>query len=167
MTAGQILFLVGFSLVLLVVAGFAVVVGLDAARTGSGSFLTKDFVRRLQRSSAERAELDRWAFYAHRVSGFAVFAFLLLHLLDVGLYSVSRARFDNVHELYGSLVLRLFECGLLFAILFHTFNGLRLLSIDLANLRVATARRLLVAALALTILCGLAGSVVILKPAVT
>jgi succinate dehydrogenase / fumarate reductase cytochrome b subunit len=167
MTTGQALFLVGFSLVLLAVLGFAVVVGLDAARSASGSFLTRDFFRRLQRPSVERAEFDRWAFYAHRVSGFAVFAFLMLHILDVGLYSVSHARFDDVHKLYGSLALRLFECGLLFAILFHTFNGLRLLSIDLANLGVATARRLLVAAVALTILGGLAGSVIILKPAIT
>jgi succinate dehydrogenase / fumarate reductase cytochrome b subunit len=167
MTTGQALFLAGFSLVLLAVIGFATVVALDAARSGSGSYLTRDFFRRLQRSPAERAEFDRWAFYAHRISGFAVFAFLMLHLVDVSLYSISRARYDDVHELYGSLALRLFECGLLFAILFHTFNGLRLLSIDLANLRVATARRLLVVAVALTILAGLAGSVVILKPAVT
>ncbi|HEY7032313.1 MAG TPA: succinate dehydrogenase, cytochrome b556 subunit [Thermomicrobiales bacterium] len=167
MTTGQALFLVGFSLVLVAVLGFATVVGLDAARSGSGSLLTRDFIRRLQRSPAERAEFDRWAFIAHRVSGFAVFAFLLLHLLDVGLYSVSSARYDDVHDLYGSLLLRLFECGLLFAILFHTFNGLRLLGIDLANLQVATARRLLVVAVALTLFGGLAGSVVILKPAVT
>jgi succinate dehydrogenase / fumarate reductase, cytochrome b subunit len=167
MTTGQALFLVGFSLVLLAVLGFALVVGVDAARSGSGSYLTRDFLRRLQHSSAERAEVDRWAFYAHRLTGFAVFAFLLLHILDVSLYSISRERYDDVHELYGSLALRLFECGLLFAILFHAFNGLRLLGIDLANLGLATSRRLLVVAVALTVIGGVAGSVVILKPAVT
>jgi succinate dehydrogenase / fumarate reductase, cytochrome b subunit len=60
--------------------------------------------------------------------------------------------------------LRCFECGLLFAILFHTFNGLRLLGIDLGNLCVETSRRLLLIAVALTAVVGLAGSVVILKP---
>jgi succinate dehydrogenase / fumarate reductase cytochrome b subunit len=166
MSAEQGLFLVGFTLVLLAVLGFAAVVLLDA-RTGSGSYLTRDLFRRLQRSSAERAEIDRWAFYAHRLSGFAVFAFLLLHIVDVSLYALSRERYDDVHDLYGTLVLRIFECGLLFAILFHAFNGLRLLGIDLANLDAAVSRRLLIAAVALTILGGLAGSVVILKPAVT
>ncbi|MEA2515030.1 MAG: succinate dehydrogenase / fumarate reductase, cytochrome b subunit [Thermomicrobiales bacterium] len=167
MTGAQALFLIGFTLVLVAVLGFAAVVVLDASRTGSASYLTRDFFRRLQRSSADRAELDRWAFYAHRVTGFAVFAFLLLHVVDVSLYSISRDRYDDVHELYGSLALRLFECGLLFAILFHTFNGLRLLGIDLANLGVATSRRLLALAVALTILGGVAGSIVILKPAIT
>ena len=167
MTLGQGLFLVGFSLVLLAVVGFAVVVALDAGRMGSGSYLTKGFFRRLRRPSGERAEFDRWAFYAHRLSGFAVFAFLLLHVVDVSLYSISRDRYDDVHKLYGSIVLRLFECGLLFAILFHTFNGLRLLGVDLANLSGENARRLLVVAVALTVLGGLAGSIVILKPAIT
>ena len=63
--------------------------------------------------------MQRWAFVAHRATGVAVFAFLCLHILDVGLYAVSAARFDDVHELYGTTPLRLFECALLFAILFH------------------------------------------------
>lgn len=166
MTAAQGIFLVGLTLVLLTVLGYAALVLRDAARVGSGSYLTRDLVRRFARSSADRAELDRWAFYAHRLTGFAIFAFLLLHLLDVGVYAVSPARFNDLHEIYGSVVLRLFECGLLFAILFHTFNGLRLLGIDLADLGVVASRRLLLIALALTLLGGLAGSVVILKPIV-
>jgi succinate dehydrogenase / fumarate reductase cytochrome b subunit len=166
MTVAQGLFLVGLSLVLLAVVGFGVVVAVGAARAGSGSYLTRDFVRRLQRSPAERAELDRWAFYAHRLTGFAVFAFLLLHLVDVGLYSISHNVYDDVHEIYGSVVLRLFECGLLFAILFHAFNGLRLLAIDLANLDVARSRRLLVVAVGLTVVFGVSGSAVILAPIV-
>ena len=159
MTVSQGLFLIGFSLVLLAVVIFAAIVLRDAARMGSSANVTRSFFRRLRRPSAERAELDRWAFYAHRLSGFAVFAFLLLHIVDISLFSLSRARYDDVHKLYGSVVLRCFECGLLFAILFHAFNGLRLLSIDLVNLRIETSRRLLLAAVTLTI-----GSVVILKP---
>lgn len=167
MTLAQGLFLVGLTLVSLVVLGFGAVVAVGAARSGSGSYLTRGFFRRLQRSPAERAEIDRWAFYAHRLTGFAVFAFLLLHIVDVSLYAASPDLYDEVHELYGSLALRLFECGLLFAILFHTFNGLRVLAIDLASLNVAVSRRLLIAAVASTALLGLAGSAVILAPAVT
>jgi succinate dehydrogenase / fumarate reductase cytochrome b subunit len=167
MSAAQGVFLVGLSLVLLIVLGYTVVVLQDAARSGSGSFVTRDFIRRFGRSPAERAEADRWAFYAHRLTGFAIFGFLMLHLMDVGLYAVSRHRYDDVHRIYGSVVLRVFECGLLFAILFHTFNGLRLLGIDLADLGVTASRRLLLIAVALTLLVGLAGSVVILKPIVT
>ena len=167
MTLAQGLFLVGLTVVSLAVLGFGAVVAVGAARSGSGSYLSRRFIRRLQRSPAERAELDRWAFYAHRLSGFAVFAFLLLHIVDVSLYAASPDRYDEVHELYSSLGLRLFECALLFAILFHTFNGLRVLAIDLANLDGTVARRLLVGAVTLTALLGFAGSAVILAPAVT
>ena len=62
--------------------------------------------------------------------------------------------------------MRVFECLLLFAILFHTFNGLRLVLLDIVEIRLSTARRLLHVAVALTAVAGTAASVVILKPVV-
>lgn len=115
---------------------------------------------------ASDRDVQRWAFVAHRSTGVAVFAFLLLHVFDVALYAVSPARFDDVHELYGTAPMRVFECALLFAILFHTFNGLRLVLLDAVEVGVATARRLLHLALGLTAVAGIAASVVILKPVV-
>lgn len=109
-------------------------------------------------------DVQRWAFVAHRSTGVAVFAFLLLHVFDVALYVVSPARFDDVHELYGTAPMRVFECLLLFAILFHTFNGLRLVLLDVVEIRLSIARRLLHLALGLTAVAGLLASVVILKP---
>jgi succinate dehydrogenase / fumarate reductase cytochrome b subunit len=85
-------------------------------------------------------------------------------VVDVSIYSVSKTRYDDVHELYDTLALRLFECGLLFAILFHTLNGLRLLGVDVADLGVARARHLLVVVVAVTTVLGVAGSIVILRP---
>jgi succinate dehydrogenase / fumarate reductase, cytochrome b subunit len=164
MTLPQVLFLLGLSLVLLTTLAFAVVIAVDAARTGSSAYLSGELLVRLWRSPAERAELDRWAFYAHRWTGFAIFAFLLLHILDVSVFAVSPERYDEIHELYGSAPLRVFESGLLFAILFHAFNGLRVLGIDLANLHATTARRLLGVVVVLTVVLGVAGSAVILAP---
>jgi succinate dehydrogenase cytochrome b subunit len=111
-------------------------------------------------------DVQRWAFIAHRATGVAVFAFLVLHVLDVAIYAVSPARFDEVHELYGTAPLRIFECLLLFAILFHTLNGLRLVLLDVVEVQASTARTLLHVALALTAVAGTAASVVILKPMV-
>jgi succinate dehydrogenase / fumarate reductase cytochrome b subunit len=113
---------------------------------------------------ASDRDVQRWAFVAHRATGVAVFAFLALHVFDVALYAVSPARFDEVHELYGTAVMRVFECLLLFAILFHTLNGLRLVLLDVVEVRLATARLLLHVALGLTAVSGTLASVVILKP---
>jgi succinate dehydrogenase / fumarate reductase, cytochrome b subunit len=115
---------------------------------------------------ASGRDLQRWAFVAHRASGVAVFAFLTLHVFDVALYALSPARFDDVHELYGTAAMRVFECLLLFALLFHTFNGLRLVLLDVAEIRASTARRLLQLAIALAAVVGTAASIVILRPVV-
>lgn len=163
MTVAQLLFALALTGVLAGVTAFGALILVSAARDG-GAYLTIELARRLRRSPAERAEFNRWAFYAHRFTGFAIFAFLGLHIVDVGLYAVSRELYGEVHALYGTAPLRLFECGLLFAILFHTFNGLRLLAVDLADLGLAASRRALAVAVALTVLLGVAGSAVILAP---
>ncbi len=105
----------------------------------------------------------QWAFLGHRVSGFLVFLFLLLHIVDVSLVRWPDT-YDQVHRLYGNIVLRLFEVGLLFALLFHTFNGLRIVAVDVFPEAVRNQRRLLQAVLAVTLLAGIPGGIVILWP---
>lgn len=164
MTLAQLLFMVALLGILALVIGFGVLVIRTAASSGGGSFVNAGFIRRLQRSPDERAEFNRWAFYAHRFTGFAIFAFLCLHIVDISLYIVAPESFEEVHALYGTAPMRLFECGLLLAILFHTFNGLRILAIDIADLGLKSSRRMLLVVVALTIIMGLGGSVVIMAP---
>lgn len=164
MTLAQTLFALTLSIILLGVVLFAVVVLVSATRSGGGPHLSGGVVRRLWRSPQERDEFTRWAYYAHRVTGFAIFAFLLLHIVDVSLYGFSHQLYNQVHQLYGSAPLRFFESGLLFAILFHTFNGIRLLIIDLADLGLPASRRALGSVTTVTALLGAAGSIVILQP---
>jgi succinate dehydrogenase / fumarate reductase cytochrome b subunit len=163
-TAVQAAFALALAGVVAAVSAFAVVVVRSAVRSGGGAYPGRGLAGRLMRVPEERAEANRWAFYAHRITGVAILAFLALHVLDVAVWTVSRSAFDEIHELYGSPVLRVFECGLLVAILFHTLNGLRVLAIDAADLGARAAARLLAGVLALTVLLGAAGSVVILAP---
>ena len=164
MTLPQLAFLGALVVLLAVIVVFAVVVVATAARrtgdpTGPGGAL-----RRLSRAPRDRIELGRWAFWAHRVTGVAIFAFLALHLVDVSLYAVSAELYDEVHVLYGTLGLRLFESGLLVAILFHALNGLRLLAMDLVEMDPTVAERLLIGVVGLTVALGTAGSAIILAP---
>jgi succinate dehydrogenase / fumarate reductase cytochrome b subunit len=165
-SVAQLVFLAGFAVVLVAVAAFGLLVLVSASRNVGDSAALTEVVRRLGRAPADRLEAGRWAFYAHRIGGVAIFAFLVLHLGDVALYAVSPALYDNVHALYGSPPLRVFESALLLAILFHAFNGLRLLAVDLVDVRPMTAYRLLVATSGLTVVLWLAGSAVILAPVV-
>ena len=69
-----------------------------------------------------------------------------------------------MHELYGTAFMRVFECGLLFALCFHAFNGLRLIAIDVWDIGMTGALRLLWLTMAVSIALTIAGSVVILWP---
>ena len=106
----------------------------------------------------------QWAFIGHRVSGVLVFLFLLLHIVDVSLINISADLYDEVHQLYGNVVLRLFEVGLLFALLFHSLNGLRIVALDFFPGAVGRERRLLSAVVFITVAVGVPCGYVILKP---
>ena len=114
-------------------------------------------------STRYRGKSGQWAFVGHRVSGFLVFLFLLLHIVDVSLLRWPET-YDQVHRLYGNVLLRLFEVGLLFALLFHSFNGLRIVAVDFFPEAVRNQRRLLQAVVALTLIVGVPSGIVILWP---
>lgn len=167
MTAPQLLFVAGFLAVNVVVAATVVLVLRGARAVDGGAWSAGGVLARLVRLPVERAEANRWAHLAHRVSGVAILAFLVLHLLDVSLYALSPARFDEVHALYGTPVMRVFECGLLSALLFHALNGLRLVAVDLLDLSARAATRVLGVVVVASLLGTVAGSAVILAPVVT
>ena len=162
----QLVFLAGLTFVLLAVVAFTAVVLVSARRVDGGAYPSLALLRRIARSRTERAETARWAFYAHRISGFGIFAFLCLHVVDVSLYAFSPPLYDTVHVLYGTAPLRVVECALLVASAFHPLNGLRLLAVDVVDLGLTASLRMLAGVTAVTVLLGVAGSVVILRPVI-
>ena len=165
MTLPQAVFVVTLGGILVAILGFASLVVIAAARNTGQTGAAGGIAGRLARAPRDRVELGHWAFWAHRVSGVAIFAFLALHVADVGLYAVSPVLYDEVHHLYGTLGMRLFESALLVAILFHTLNGLRLIVLDLVDAGQRAAARSLVAVVVATAVVGLWGSAIILAPA--
>ena len=119
-----------------------------------------------RRGTPYRGRSGQWAFLAHRISGFLVFFFLLLHVVDVGLVRSPRL-YNEVHRVYGNVLLRAFEVGLLFALLYHSLNGIRIVLVDLFPGAVANERRLLAAVVALTAVAGVPGAWVIMQPALS
>ena len=115
------------------------------------------------RSRTYRGKSGQWAFVGHRVSGILVFFFLLLHIVDVSLVRWP-GLYDDVHAVYGNVVLRVFEVGLLFALVFHSLNGLRIVAVDFFPGAVANERRLLSAVVLLTLALGVPGAFVIMRP---
>jgi succinate dehydrogenase / fumarate reductase cytochrome b subunit len=69
-----------------------------------------------------------WAF--HRISGLAIWVFILLHVFDIWLASVNPVLYDELLFVYASAPGRVGEALLGAALLFHALNGLRIIIID-------------------------------------
>ena len=69
-----------------------------------------------------------WAF--HRISGVAIWAFILLHVLDIWLAGVNPKLYDEVLQVYASPIGRVLETLLGAALLYHALNGLRIIIMD-------------------------------------
>lgn len=77
-----------------------------------------------------RGDLGMWSWVAHRITGVLTFFFLFVHVLDTALVRVSPEAYDTVIATYKHPVMILFELGLLAAVLFHAFNGIRVMLVD-------------------------------------
>lgn len=117
-------------------------------------------------STVYRGRSGQWAFVLHRVSGFLVFLFLLLHIVDVSLVKSPRI-YNEVHALYGNIALRLFEVGLLAALLYHSLNGLRIVMIDFFPGAIRSQKQMFRIVLGLTALGTVIGGFVIVNPFLT
>lgn len=69
-----------------------------------------------------------WAF--HRISGVAVWLFIILHVFSIWLVGADPAAYDQLHEIYKTPIFRVGELLLGAALLYHALNGLRVIVMD-------------------------------------
>ena len=115
-------------------------------------------------STVYKGKSGQWAFVLHRITGFLVFMFLLLHVVDVSLVNASPTLYNEVHDLYGNVLLRLFEVGLLGALVFHAFNGLRIVMIDFFPGAIRSEKVMFTIVIFFSLILTTVGGFVILKP---
>jgi succinate dehydrogenase / fumarate reductase cytochrome b subunit len=114
-----------------------------------------------------KGKSGQWAFVLHRVTGFLLFMYLLQHIVDVSLINIDADLYNEIHELYGNVLMRLFEVGLLFALLFHAFNGVRIITLDFFPGMVKNERNMYAVVVGLTFAAGIPGGYIILEPFIT
>jgi succinate dehydrogenase / fumarate reductase cytochrome b subunit len=71
-----------------------------------------------------------WSWVLHRITGVAIFFFLLVHVLDTSLVRIDPEAFNAVMETYKTVIIGIGELGLVAAILYHSLNGVRIILID-------------------------------------
>ncbi len=77
-----------------------------------------------------RGREGMWSWVAHRVTGVAIFLFLLVHVLDTAIVRVSPEAYNDVIGTYKNPVVGLGEAGLVAAVVFHALNGIRVILVD-------------------------------------
>jgi succinate dehydrogenase / fumarate reductase cytochrome b subunit len=105
-----------------------------------------------------------WAF--HRISGVAIWLFVLLHVLDIWLVGVNPTLYDDVLTFYASPIGRILEVLLGAALLYHALNGLRIIVMDFWPAMTSYHRQMWYAGWVIFIVVGIPGAIIILKPIV-
>lgn len=103
-----------------------------------------------------------WAF--HRISGIAVWAFILLHVFDIWLAGVNAPLYDELLAIYASAPGRVMETLLGAALLYHALNGLRIVLMDLWPSLTRWHRQVWIASWVIFVVVGIPVAWIILKP---
>jgi succinate dehydrogenase / fumarate reductase, cytochrome b subunit len=77
-----------------------------------------------------RGREGMWSWVLHRITGTAIFFFLLVHILDTALVRISPEAYNAVIGTYKTPIMGLGEIALVAAIGLHALNGLRIILID-------------------------------------
>jgi succinate dehydrogenase / fumarate reductase cytochrome b subunit len=104
------------------------------------------------RGTLYRGREGQWSWVAHRVTGVLIFFFLFAHVLDTALVRVSPETYNAVIETYKNPIVALMEVGLMGAVLFHAFNGVRVMLVDFWSKGVRLQRQMLYIVLVLFVL---------------
>ncbi|HWU28491.1 MAG TPA: succinate dehydrogenase, cytochrome b556 subunit [Microbacterium sp.] len=82
------------------------------------------------RGTLYRGREGMWSWVLHRITGVAIFFFLLVHVLDTALIRVSPEAYNAVIGTYKIPIMTFGEIVLVAGIVFHAMNGLRIILVD-------------------------------------
>ncbi|MCC7354963.1 MAG: succinate dehydrogenase, cytochrome b556 subunit [Anaerolineae bacterium] len=77
-----------------------------------------------------RGREGHWAWMMHRVGGLGVLLFLALHIFDIFLIGFGPEVFNRFLFIYHSPPFRVLIVFLIYGVLYHALNGLRIIIID-------------------------------------
>jgi succinate dehydrogenase cytochrome b556 subunit len=72
----------------------------------------------------------QYAWALHRATGIGILFFLLVHIIDIALIGLGQELYDESVAFYAQPFLIPMEIALVGAVVYHTLNGLRVMSID-------------------------------------
>ncbi len=80
--------------------------------------------------SMYRGGVGQWSWALHRLTGIGVLLFLFAHILDTALIILGPTLYNKIIAIYRMPLFGFAEIGLFAAVLYHSFNGVRICVID-------------------------------------
>lgn len=84
----------------------------------------------LRESIRYRGLWGHWSWLAHRLSGLAVLLFLVIHVWDTANATFWPEAYSYTVEIFKWFPFSVGEIGLMAAVLYHSFNGIRITLLD-------------------------------------
>ncbi len=113
-----------------------------------------------------KGQSGMWSWLLHRVTGLGILLFLFIHIVDVSLLGFGWQVYDEGIVLFDQIIVRLLSLALIGAVLFHAFNGVRIMFIDFWRKGVRYQRAMFIGVLILTILVFLPMSYYVIVPGI-
>jgi succinate dehydrogenase cytochrome b subunit len=98
-----------------------------------------------------RGASGQWSWLFHRVTGLGVLLFLLVHIVDITLIGFGPKVYNAGVAVFSTGLVRLISLALIASVLYHAFNGLRIMIVDFWPQGHKYQRQMFYAALVLTI----------------
>ncbi len=77
-----------------------------------------------------KGHAGQYSWLLHRITGVAIILFLFAHVVDTAVVGWGPEAYNRVVSVYENPVVRLLELGLVAAVLYHSFNGIKILLLD-------------------------------------
>lgn len=74
--------------------------------------------------------MGSWAWILHRLSGLALVFYITLHIWVINTLTQGPEKFETIMTFLNSPLFKYLEVGLWGIILFHAFNGVRIIIVD-------------------------------------
>lgn len=112
-----------------------------------------------------KGQSGMWSWLLHRISGLGVLLFLLIHIVDISLLGFGPKVYNEGIALFGLTIVRILSLALIGGLLYHSFNGVRIMLIDFWPKGARYQGIMFTVVMILTIVCFLPMAYFVIAPA--
>jgi succinate dehydrogenase / fumarate reductase cytochrome b subunit len=111
-----------------------------------------------------KGQSGMWSWLLHRITGLAILLFLLVHIVDISLLGFGPNVYNDGIAFFAIGIVRIISLSLIAAVLYHAFNGVRIIIIDFWPKGARYQRLMFAVVLLLSIVCFLPMAYFVVAP---